>query len=191
MKKSLRIKAAAGTAFIVSPLLALGTPAADSTIQTILSFWPFIIALVVLLLVVLWYQYLQTRKRIRRSPERRHTPQPNQALFLGIVTVFALIMMAMPWFLGSFEKRDKQIQTDLIMDPENRMEITLEVEGMTCTGCEGLIQRRVAEIPGVESVKADHLSHETVIVYDKSVTDVQALAKTIEEAGYKVVTDMN
>ncbi len=107
-------------------------------------------------------------------------------------TVFiALTLLAMPWFLGSCQNRTEQAQTELAMDPENRMEIILEVEGMTCTGCEGLIQRRVAEIPGVESVKADHLSHEAVIVYDKSVTDVQALAKTIEEAGYKVVTDMN
>jgi copper chaperone CopZ len=107
-------------------------------------------------------------------------------------TVFiALTLLAMPWFLGSCENRNEQSQTELTIDPENRIEITLEVEGMTCTGCEGLIQRRVAEIPGVESVKADHLSHEAVIVYDKSVTDVQDLKKAIEEAGYKVVSDMS
>jgi mercuric ion transport protein len=191
MKKALRILASAGLVLVAMPLMVQGSPAADPTIQTILSFWPFIIALVLLLLVVLWYQYIQTRKRARKSPERRHTARPNQALFLGIVTIFALIMLAMPWFLGGFEDKIDKQQSEQMIDPENRVEITLEVEGMTCTGCEGLIMRRVGEIPGVESVLADHMKHEATIVFDKSMTDRQVLAKTIEEAGYKVLSEKN
>lgn len=191
MKKPMRIRTLTGAALVTSPLLVRGAGTADSTISAILAFWPFIIALVLLLLVVLWYQYIQTRKRIRRSPERRHTARPNQALFLGIVTVFALIMLAMPWLLDSFEDKVEQQQTEQIMDPLNRMEITLEVEGMTCTGCEGLVQRRVAEVPGVESVRADHVNHEATIVFDKSLTDKEVLAKTIEDAGYRVVAEKN
>lgn len=189
MKKAMRITAAAGLSLFASPLLAQGAATADSTIRSILSFWPFIIVLVLLLLTVLWYQYIQTRKRARKSPDKRHAPRPNQALFLGIVTIFALIMLAMPWLLDSYESKVEQQQTEQVIDPANRVEVTLEVEGMTCTGCEGLIQRRVAELPGVESVRADHMMHEATIVFDKSLTDTQALAKTIEEAGYKVVAE--
>lgn len=189
MKNAFRIIATACLAFVTTPLLAQEEPAADTTIQTILSFWPFIVVLVLLLLAVLWYQYIQSRRRIRRDETRRHTARPNQIVFLGIVTVFALIMLAMPWFLGTFEDNVEQVQTEQMMDPENRIEVTLEIEGMTCTGCEGLIQRRVGELPGVESVKADHTIHEAVVVYDKSRINPQLISSAIEEAGYQVVTE--
>jgi copper chaperone CopZ len=159
----------------------------DSAIKTILSIWPFIVALVALLLVFLWYQYITGLKRYRRDPGRRPAGKPNSVVFLGIVTVFAIVMFTLPWLLNNFEEKLESPPAEMVMDPDNRMEITLEVEGMTCTGCEGLIQRRVGELPGVESVRADHMTHETVIVYDKSRADLSQMKLAIEEAGYKVV----
>lgn len=73
------------------------------------------------------------------------------------------------------------------MDPANRTELTLKVEGMTCTGCEGAVTRRVGELPGVESVDASHTAGETTVVFDRTKTDKETITRTIADAGYKVV----
>lgn len=59
------------------------------------------------------------------------------------------------------------------------------VEGMTCTHCEGVIEKKVAALPGVASVDAslkDKLA--TVAISDASLAS-DAVAEAIRAAGYK------
>lgn len=158
----------------------------DTTISTILAWWPYIIALIFVLLAFLWYQQIRMWLRQKKGQTRRHTARGNQLTMLAIVTVFALIVLAAPRFIKRYENLFTP-QAESPMDPANRTELTLKVEGMTCTGCESAVQRRVAELPGVESVVADHEAGLATVVYDRSRTDQQTIASTIAGAGYKVV----
>jgi copper chaperone CopZ len=62
--------------------------------------------------------------------------------------------------------------------------ITLAVEGMTCTGCEGTVQENVEKIAGVVSVKASHLDSTAVVSFDSTQTSIAAIGDAVTEAGY-------
>ncbi len=54
----------------------------------------------------------------------------------------------------------------------------LIVTGMTCSGCEGSVNRAIAALPGVEGVSASHVDKKAYIklAADASVTDEQLIA---------------
>ncbi|MFW5934846.1 MAG: heavy-metal-associated domain-containing protein [Halolamina sp.] len=60
---------------------------------------------------------------------------------------------------------------------------TLSVEGMACGGCEETVEDAVGALDGVETVAADNTT-DTVEI--EGNVDTDAVADTIEEAGYTV-----
>lgn len=157
----------------------------DSFFSRIIAFWPFIIALVLLLLVILWYQNIKNMQRSKKRGVGRPRQGTQSLVFLGIVTVFVVIMLAAPYYLESLDDNEKSATEQI--DPEHRTELTLTVHGMTCGGCEALIQRKVGELDGIESVNANNLQEEVFVVYDKSKLTESLISETIEKAGYSVV----
>ena len=65
-------------------------------------------------------------------------------------------------------------------------EIELEVEGMTCEGCERRIQNVLMDIDGVENAKASHIDKNVKITLNKDV-DINILKEAIEDLDFKVV----
>ena len=149
----------------------------------IIAFWPFIVALVLLLLVVLWYQTIKNIQRKRGRSAVKQRPGLQSTVFLGLVTVFVLVLLAAPWYLQTFT--EKQSETA----EEDRIEMALTVHGMDCSGCEGLVNRRVGNLDGIESVAASHEREEVVVVYDKNKVSLALIAQIIEESGYTVILE--
>jgi copper chaperone len=65
-------------------------------------------------------------------------------------------------------------------------ELTLDVRGMTCGGCENAVKHVVSMLAGVSNVTASHAQNKVTVTFDPSKTDRQAIARAIETAGYKV-----
>ena len=65
-------------------------------------------------------------------------------------------------------------------------EIKLNVEGMTCGGCENRIKNALSEIEGVESVTANHETKEVTITLNAEVEE-ETLKETITDLGFEVV----
>jgi copper chaperone len=63
-------------------------------------------------------------------------------------------------------------------------EITIAVDGMSCTGCENRLETNVAEIDGVDRVNADHENRKATIGGD--AIDGDSVRATIEELGFEV-----
>ncbi len=154
-------------------------------IDRIITFWPFVVVLVLLLLAVLWYQHIKTMRR-GRDTGRRRPAGLNPVVFLGIVTVFAVILLALPLYLNTLEEKMGKEPQAIEIAPENRMETIFMVEGMTCTGCENAIEKRVGGLEGVELVEADHVAMQTRVVYDKSRLTEEEIIATIVDTGYSV-----
>ncbi len=152
----------------------------------IIAFWPFIIVLVLLLLAILWYQTIKNMRRNKSHVGRSQRQGMHSTVFLGIVTVLIVILMAAPYVIESFDNTAEEIT---ITNPDNQVEMILTVHGMDCTGCEGLINRNVSTLEGVESVAASHTQQEVVVVYDKSKVSVDLIAQAIEDSGYTVVLE--
>jgi copper chaperone CopZ len=157
----------------------------DNFFSRIIAFWPFIVALVLLLLVILWYQNIKNMQRSKKRGIGRTRQGTQSLVFLGIVTVFVVVLLAAPYYLESLDDNGKATIEQI--DPEQRVELVLTVHGMTCAGCEALIQRKVGELDGIELVTASNLQQEVFVVYDNQKLSESVIAETIEKAGYTVV----
>ncbi|MFW5708475.1 MAG: heavy-metal-associated domain-containing protein [Bacteroidota bacterium] len=161
--------------------------AVENPFAGIIAFWPFIVAMVVLLLAILWYQTIKGNKRRKAQRGTQQKPANQGIVLLGIVTILILLLLAAPWYLETFETHnDKQTET---IAEEDRVEMVLTVHGMDCGGCESLITKRVGGIDGVESVTASHVREEVVVAYDQSKVSLGLIAQTIEDSGYTVVLE--
>jgi copper chaperone CopZ len=62
-------------------------------------------------------------------------------------------------------------------------ELTLNVEGMDCGGCEESIKRSVGKLPGIQQVNADHVSGRVEVTGDPDESKVR---EAIVDAGFEV-----
>lgn len=67
--------------------------------------------------------------------------------------------------------------------------VTLRVEGMTCTGCEQRVSKVLRRLDGVREATADHRTGQVRVRFDPIVTDRAVLETQIETAGYQVTDD--
>jgi len=65
-------------------------------------------------------------------------------------------------------------------------QITLPVEGMSCTGCENNIQFALTSLGGVDTVDADHSAMTVQVDYDPDSTSPDTLRRAIEDMGYRI-----
>lgn len=63
--------------------------------------------------------------------------------------------------------------------------ITLNVEGMMCEGCENRVKNVIKEIDGVIDLKADHKVGIVEIITEKDI-DENTVKEAIEDIGYEV-----
>ena len=64
--------------------------------------------------------------------------------------------------------------------------INLNVEGITCGGCEKSIRNALLENDGVSEAKASHETGVVAIEFDDSKIQADQLKKAIEEAGFDI-----
>jgi copper chaperone len=67
--------------------------------------------------------------------------------------------------------------------------VNLQVDGMTCTGCEQRIGTALRRVDGVREVAADHTSGRVRVRFDPTTTGADAVVDRIELAGYTVRGD--
>lgn len=65
------------------------------------------------------------------------------------------------------------------------MATTLTVRGMTCDGCEDIVETALEEVAGVESAAADRSEDVAVVEGD---ADAEALVEAVDFAGYEAST---
>ena len=65
--------------------------------------------------------------------------------------------------------------------------ITLNLSGMTCMGCAGSVERKLAEQPGVASAQVDLSASQAEVQFDPQQTSADALKQALRAAGWGVV----
>lgn len=63
---------------------------------------------------------------------------------------------------------------------------TIQVDGMSCGGCEDAVENALRTLDGVHRVEADHEAGTVAVATDSGVSD-DDLGSTIHDAGYEVV----
>ncbi|MFB6120202.1 MAG: heavy-metal-associated domain-containing protein [Halobacteriaceae archaeon] len=64
--------------------------------------------------------------------------------------------------------------------------ITLSVQGMSCDGCEEIVEDALEEVSGVEEAEADHEADTASVEGDANPDD---LVEAVDFAGYEASTD--
>lgn len=65
--------------------------------------------------------------------------------------------------------------------------VTLNVEGMKCSGCSNALNAALRACPGVSSATASHTDKNVVVEYEPGRISLEQVKKVVTEAGYKVV----
>jgi mercuric ion transport protein len=171
----------------ITPVLALiaGTSGIASTFSWIEPFRPYLIGLTILVLGFAWYQKLKPQKEIDCECETDEKSKFIQSKnFLGIVTVFAIIMLAFPYYSGIFyQTTEKQI---IVIDKSDIKTTEFKISGMTCASCEEHVNHEVNTLKGIVNSKASYENGNAVIEFDKTKINETEIEKAINSAGYKV-----
>ena len=171
----------------ITPVLALiaGTSGIASTFSWIEPFRPYLIGLTILVLGFAWFQKLKPRNEIDCDCETEEKPKFIQSKkFLGIVTVFAIVMLAFPYYSGIFyPNTEKQI---MIVDKSNIKTTEFKISGMTCASCEEHVNQEVNKLNGILISKASYENGNAIIEFDKTKTNKTEIEKAINSTGYTV-----
>ncbi|WP_243217743.1 sulfite exporter TauE/SafE family protein [Methylobacter sp. S3L5C] len=62
--------------------------------------------------------------------------------------------------------------------------LSFPVSGMHCAGCEAVICSAVKELPGIDTVSADHIAKKVQVSFDDVLTSPSAILACIESKGY-------
>ncbi len=183
------LTAIAASLCCITPVLALlaGTSGLASTFSWMEPFRPYMIGLTLAVLGFAWYQKLKPRTADEIACDCEEDGKPpfiQSKAFLGIVTVFALVMLAFPHYSKIFyPDNSKEVMIIKEADVETA---TFDIKGMTCTSCEEHVKHAVNELPGVIDATASFESGDATIKFDKSKTSIEDIKSAIDKTGYKV-----
>jgi mercuric ion transport protein len=176
----------------ITPVLALvsGTSGIAASFSWMEPFRPYLIGLTLIVLAFAWYQKLMPKKTEADCDcdEDEKEPFLQSKFFLGMVTIFAAIMLAFPYYSSAFYP--DIAKDDVAVNISSVYEVRLAVEGMTCTGCEEGIKHAAMELPGVLEANADYNAGSATVKFDKSTSSEQDIIDAINATGYKVVSTL-
>jgi len=153
----------------ITPVLALlaGSSGVAATFSWLEPFRPWLIGITVVVLAFAWEKpsFWQSKK------------------FLGIVTVFAAIMLAFPYYSYTFYPETKLSESENV-----NLESTYEINitGMTCTGCEEHVKLEIGKLPGISGLEVSYEKANAVVTFDESKTDIEEVKSAVDKTGYKV-----
>lgn len=173
----------------ITPVLALisGASGIASTFSCLEPLRPYLIGITVLVLAFAWYQKLKPKKEIECDCEVGEKPKFIQSkLFLGLVTGFAIIMLAFPYYENIFyPSTDKK---EVIITKKADIQIVkIGIKGMTCDACQNHINHAVNELPGIINVHSSYKKGNAVVEFNKNSTTKEEIEKSINATGYTVI----
>lgn len=98
--------------------------------------------------------------------------------------ILAVLILSTGLFACQSSVKNNQVTSSEV--EKQVIEVSLKVGGMTCDHCEMSIQKGVGELPGIESVLANHEDSTTVVKFDQLKTSEDDIKKAIEKRGYQV-----
>ena len=100
--------------------------------------------------------------------------------------LFVLAAAVMLFACNSNSKTPDEAASETPAAATEWAEVVLNVDGMTCTGCENAIKAGVESLEGISSVESSFEEGWTKVKYDKSLTSVENIEGKITETGYVV-----
>lgn len=103
--------------------------------------------------------------------------------FLWSVFGLSVLLIAFPYYAKVFYPSGKTA-TEEVMQPFDLQTITVNIEGMTCTGCEEHVNSELSKVEGVASSKTSYEAGNSVVQFDPTKTKVDSIFAAIRQTGY-------
>lgn len=174
----------------VTPVFALlaGIGGIASTFSWLEPFRPYFIGLTVLLLGFAWYRKLKPQWDPDCACEENPSFWKSKS-FLGVATILAVLLLAFPYYSGAFFPKQ---QNQVVYVQESQVQtISLDIEGMTCNGCESTVENVASGVSGVLEAEASYDTGKATIKYDQSKTNREAITAAINKTGFTISTKSN
>ena len=173
----------------ISPVIALiaGSSSIASSLAWIEPVRPYLIGGTALALGFAWYQ--KVRPQAVEDCNCSVTQKPNfiqSQSFLVLVTIFAALMIAFPYYSGAFFPNNSK--SAVVSNSSHLQKAEFKISGMTCSGCEAEVQHEVFKLNGVIKADVSYKNADALIEFDNSKTTVAEIEKAINTTGYKVIS---
>ena len=172
----------------ITPVLALlaGSSGIAASFSWLDPFRPWLIGITVVVLAFGWYQKLKPRSAQEIECECEDDEKPSfwhSKKFLGIVTVFAVVLLAFPYYADAFYP-----ETNLSVLEYTNLESTYEINitGMTCSGCEEHVKLEIGKLSGISGLEVSYEKANAVVTFDESKTNIDEVKAAVDNTGYKV-----
>ncbi len=181
------LTAIAASLCCITPLLALvaGASGFAANFSWLEPARPYFIGLTISVLGFAWYQKLKPKEQIDCNCETEEKPKFTQSkMFLGIVTVFAGLMLTFPMYAHIFYPNiEKQV---IVVDQSNIQTVEFTISGMTCTGCEAHVNHEVNKLSGIIKSTVSYENGNAIIAFDNAKTSTAEIEQAINSTGYSV-----
>ncbi len=181
------VSAFAASLCCITPVIALfaGTSGIAATFSWIEPARPYLIGLSVVALAFAWYLKLKPQPADDCGCPAEAKPKLIQSkTFLLMVTIFAAMMIAFPYYSKIFfPKTEKQI---VFVEKSNVQSAEFKIRGMTCEGCTEEVKHEVNKLQGILKSEASYQNANAMVQFDNSKTNIAEITKAINSTGYKV-----
>ena len=163
------IAALAASSCCIAPVIAAiaGIGGAASSLSWIEPLRPYLILLSVLTIGYAWYNHYKTTKTDTCGCAAEKPKWYQTKTFLIVITLFAAFSITFPYYSSVFYGKPK-----IISITQSSKQISVNIEGMTCEGCENHINSEVLKVQGVLSSEASHKEKNAVIIFDTTKTNI-------------------
>ncbi len=185
------LSAVAASLCCITPVLALisGASGVASTFSWMEPARPYLIGITVFVLAFAWYQKLKPRtaEEIQCDCEEdEEKPFMQTKTFLGIVTIFATLMLTFPNYAHIFYPPNDKKEVVILNELDIQL-VTFDVKGMTCNSCASQLENDVNKLSGIISVYASYEEATAKVEFDQSKVSLTQIEEAINGTGYKVV----
>ena len=182
------LTALASSLCCIMPVLAIlaGTGGLASTFSWFEPVRPYFIGSTVLILGFAWYQKL---KPPAKDDCGCHVPAKSPFMqsttFLSIVTIVSALLLSFPGYAHIFFPKTETHETVILSSTVQKIEV--QIEGMTCTGCEEHVKAQISKLDGITDLTVSYENRNAIVSFDSQKTSVDKIAESINKTGYKAI----
>lgn len=176
---------------LIAVVFGLGAFGAASAFDTLR---PYLLILAFAALAFSFYSIYFRRERCVTGDSCATKPvnKINQLfLWFGLIAISAFALA--PYYTGylmAAASQPPQVSSEvmpaaLLEESQANKTVIIEVDGMTCAGCEPHINDTLKQAKGVVSSKASYQNKNVKVVFNSKQISLEQIKKAIDEIGYK------
>ena len=172
------LTAVAASLCCITPIVGLiaGTSGMASTFSWMEPARPYLIVLTAVFLGFAWYQKFKPVKTDDCNCEvEKKNGFMKSTLFLGIITLFSVLMLTFPYYSYTFYTNENATK----LDSKNVQKSAFIIKGMTCKSCEKHVSHEILKLNGIGSVNVSYDQGKAVVDFDETQTNHREIIAAI------------